>query len=117
MSSHNRKRRRQLEAARKRRRPKALDLRPTCILPENPRSDAVCPICAAVHGPREPHNAQTLFYLAHFLQRHGREPTWADAIRHCPPDVRVRAEKALRESDQWTEPPLGYPVIAEDMEG
>jgi len=42
-----------------------------------------CPECALEHLPTWPHNQQSLYYQYHFRERHGRWPTWADAMAHC----------------------------------
>ena len=39
-----------------------------------------CPQCADRHGPHEPHNKNSLYYRAQFYQKHGRFPTWEDAM-------------------------------------
>ena len=71
-----------------------------------------CQICAAKHGPEEPHNAQSLFYQMAFHGMHGRNPTWADALAHCALDVQAAWEAGLREKNAWTEPPPGEDPIA-----
>ena len=50
------------------------------LLPPKP---GTCPVCAADHTPDLPHNRDSLFYQMRFYQRHGRFPTWADAMAHC----------------------------------
>ena len=47
-----------------------------------------CPECAVKHAPAMPHNAQSLYYRYKFRQKHGRFPTWSDAMAHCTEDVR-----------------------------
>ena len=42
-----------------------------------------CPECAVAHPPEQPHNQQSLAYQYDFFGKHGRWPTWADAIAHC----------------------------------
>jgi hypothetical protein len=57
-----------------------------------------CAVCEAVHDPAEPHNALSLAYQSWFAQ-HDRcgaaSPAWADALAHCPPDVRSEWAKLL----------------------
>lgn len=48
-----------------------------------------CPECAAEHEPEDPHNQQSLTYQYKFYAEHGRWPTWADAMAHCPEDVKA----------------------------
>jgi hypothetical protein len=69
-----------------------------------------CPICAVKHGPREPHNAQSLYYQYRFYGIRGRWPTWADAIAHCNPKVQADWKLLLSEGGHWTEPAEGDPI-------
>jgi hypothetical protein len=55
------------------------------IMPPRP---GACPICAAMHAPEQPHNRDSVYYQMRFRQRHGRTPTWADAMAHCDEDVK-----------------------------
>lgn len=55
------------------------------MLPPKP---GVCPECAVNHRPDQPHNPESLYYQMRFRQKHGRFPTWADAMAHC--DARVK---------------------------
>jgi hypothetical protein len=57
------------------------------LLPPRPE---VCQECAVSHGPREAHNAQSLYYQYYFYRIHGRWPTWMDAISHCDYETRNR---------------------------
>lgn len=49
-----------------------------------PPSPDVCQECAADHPHDQPHNQQSLYYQYSFHARHGRWPTWTDAMAHCP---------------------------------
>jgi hypothetical protein len=49
----------------------------------------VCQTCAKDHEPGQPHDPQTLYYQTAFRQKHGRRPTWADALAHCTPIVQA----------------------------
>jgi len=73
----------------------------TYMMPPPP--DA-CQECAHKHEPSQPHNAQTMFYQYKFANKHGRWPTWADAIAHCAPQTQEVWKKALMERGAWTEP-------------
>lgn len=77
-----------------------------------PCSPDVCQYCAVDHPPGQPHNAQSLYYQYHFYGRHGRWPTWADAVAHCEPAVRAAWELALRRKKAWSEPAEG-PALAD----
>lgn len=60
-------------------------LGPWRLLPPPPDT---CQVCATEHAPEKPHNQQSLYYQYAFYDEHGRWPTWADAMRHCPPRTR-----------------------------
>lgn len=57
-----------------------------------------CAECAAVHKPEEPHNQQSLFYQYSFREKHGRWPTWTDAMAHCSDDIKAIALQVLKEN-------------------
>lgn len=57
----------------------------------------VCQECAVKHDPEMPHNQQSLYYQYKFYAKHGRWPTWADAMAHCSEGVREYWKLALRE--------------------
>lgn len=48
------------------------------LLPPKP---GTCAVCAYDHAPRNPHNAQSMYYQYRFYGGRGRWPTWADAVR------------------------------------
>lgn len=56
------------------------------LLPPPPN---LCQECAHDHGPQDPHNQQSLYYRTHFHARHGRPPTWSDAMAHCTQTMRA----------------------------
>ena len=82
-----------------------------------PPPESHCRICAVKHEPEMPHNAQSLFYGMRFRMRYGRDGTWADAVAHCPEDVREAWVQELRRMEAWTEPPAGVDVISEPIDG
>lgn len=49
----------------------------------------VCPVCAVNHDPAMPHNRSSLYYQMRFYQKHGRMPTWDDAMAHCGEHVKA----------------------------
>lgn len=59
--------------------------------------DGACPECAVKHEPDQPYNRDSLAYQYHFYDKYGRWPTWADAMAHCPDEVKDFWTKALRE--------------------
>lgn len=56
-----------------------------------------CPLCAERHRPEEPHEANSLYYIMRFRRVHKRMPTWADAMRHCPEEIRAAFAAQLKE--------------------
>ena len=54
-----------------------------------------CANCAVYHTPDQPHNQQSLFYQYDFFGRHGRWPTWKDAMAHCSDEVKRRWTEEL----------------------
>ena len=54
-----------------------------------PPVKGVCPVCAVNHDPAMPHNRDSLYYQMRFQQKHGRFPTWADAMTHCSDHVKA----------------------------
>ena len=44
--------------------------------------------CATKHDPLLPHNRDSLYYQYAFYAKAGRWPTWADAMEHCPPEIK-----------------------------
>jgi hypothetical protein len=55
-----------------------------------------CPECAVFHPPDMPHNQQSMFYQYSFREKHGRWPTWSDALAHCTPHVRQQWIEQLK---------------------
>ena len=59
--------------------------------------EGTCPECAVKHDLQQPHNRDSLTYQYKFYDQHGRWPTWADAMAHCPEEVKEYWKDALRE--------------------
>lgn len=55
-------------------------------------SPPVCPECGAEHWPQQPHDPTTAKYQAEFMKKHGRRPTWRDAVSHCSDELKMLAE-------------------------
>jgi hypothetical protein len=53
-----------------------------------PPPEHVCQVCAVDHTHDQPHNQQSLHYQMYFHARHGRWPTWTDAMSHCSDPVK-----------------------------
>lgn len=51
-----------------------------------------CGKCGVRHAPQAPHKLSSILYRVGFKKEWGREPTWHDAMRHCPQSVK----------DKWT---------------
>lgn len=64
-----------------------------------------CKECAIEHDPEQPHNAQSLFYQYQFMEKHGRWPTWKDALEHCPADVTKVWKDELEKRGVTIDPP------------
>ena len=62
------------------------------ILPKRPGR---CPVCGAAHDPKEPHERDSLRYMVGFYRKHGRWPTWADAMAHCSEEKKALSRAAL----------------------
>lgn len=68
-------------------------LRPFRLLRTPP---GTCHECAEIHDTTQPHNQQSLAYQYKFYDRHGRWPTWHDAMEHCPDAVKEIWRTALQ---------------------
>lgn len=60
-----------------------------------PAAKGCCEQCAAEHEVQAPHNAQSLHYQYWFYGKHGRWPTWDDALAHCSEEVQRKWRAAL----------------------
>lgn len=61
-----------------------------------PPKDGACPVCGELHGRQEPHNKNSLLYQHRFRRKHGRYPTWEDAMEHCSLTVKKRFCERLK---------------------
>ena len=66
-----------------------------------------CQECAVKHDPGAPHNRDSIFYQMAFRQKHGRWPTWADAIAHCDERAKADMKDLLEREGVWSEPVEG----------
>lgn len=69
-----------------------------------PATPGTCPECATEHLPGEPHNLHSMFYQLHFRSKHGRWPTWDDAMAHCDDGIKVRWREVLEEVEAGLAP-------------
>lgn len=54
-----------------------------------------CEECGRKHEPSLPHDPMALRYQYRFYSEHARWPTWADAMAHCPANIREAWTKEL----------------------
>lgn len=54
-----------------------------------PSAAGTCQECGVKHDLTAPHNRDSLRYQMLFNGEHGRSPTWADAMAHCPDNVKA----------------------------
>lgn len=47
-----------------------------------------CPECGVLHLDVEPHDQQSMHYQIDFFSKHGRWPTWNDALAHCDEETK-----------------------------
>jgi len=64
------------------------------LVPPHPSK---CRECAAEHDPGEPHDKLSLYYQYRFRGKHGRWPTWDDAMAHCAPEMKETWMEVMRE--------------------
>lgn len=62
------------------------------ILP--PAADC-CQVCARQHPPELPHDPQSLYWATVRVAEGKPEPTWADAMAHCTPEMRAEWSERL----------------------
>jgi hypothetical protein len=67
-------------------------MREFVLLPPPPGK---CRICAVEHHVDQPHDATSFYYRWLFNAQYGRSPTWADAMLHCPEEIRQERTKYL----------------------
>jgi len=67
-----------------------------------PCAPDVCQECAVKHHPSDAHNKQSLYYQMKFHEKHGRFPTWKDAIAHCSKKIKSRWKEELQKVGAWT---------------
>ena len=55
-----------------------------------------CQMCATKHEEHYPHNQQSLYYQMVFFNRHGKYPTWNDAMQHCSNEMQKAWKEELK---------------------
>jgi hypothetical protein len=50
--------------------------------------EGACVECGRKHDPALPHDQQKPVYRYLFYDKHGRWPTWLDAMAHCSDEVK-----------------------------
>ncbi len=61
-----------------------------------PPPPGACPECNTEHDPDDAHNVVSMHYHLGFKGRHGRWPTWEDAMAHCSPERQNAIRTALK---------------------
>ena len=64
------------------------------LLPPSPDK---CQQCAIKHLPEHAHDANSLFYQYWFKKHYDRWPTWKDAVKHCPPEIKKFGKRNLKQ--------------------
>lgn len=59
--------------------------------------EGTCPDCAVAHPESDPHDRDSLTYQYRFYAKHGRWPTWDDAMAQCTPEHKEVWMALLRE--------------------
>lgn len=59
--------------------------------------EGTCPECGVKHEAYNAHDKDSLCYQYKFYDKHGRFPTWEDAMAHCPEEVKKVWLEALEE--------------------
>ena len=57
--------------------------------------EGTCPMCGIKHAPEQPHNKDSFTYQYKFYDEYGRWPTWKDAMKHCPEEIKSVWENEL----------------------
>lgn len=65
-----------------------------------PSAKDVCQECAVKHQPEEPHDLTSLYYQYLFYGKHGRWPTWSDAMSHCSEETKTVWTRELRKIEE-----------------
>jgi hypothetical protein len=60
-----------------------------------PAAEGTCPECATAHDPAMPHNQRSITYQYDFYGKHGRWPTWKDAMAHCSEEMKQKWTEQL----------------------
>ncbi len=58
--------------------------------------DGKCKVCGVRHNPSKPHALYSKRYRKLFYERYGRHPSWMDALKHCPVDIKEGFIHALK---------------------
>lgn len=61
-----------------------------------PLAPDCCQVCGVKHEPGDPHDKQSLFYQMKFYRDYGHWPTWEDAMKHCPEEIKAEWRTMLR---------------------
>lgn len=86
-----------------------------------PPAKGCCLVCATRHDAKAAHNVQSMYYGMRFQDKHGRAPTWYDAVAHLPQEAQddwiKNAKIVMAEHDlEFHELPDGQKAIADPYE-
>lgn len=72
--------------------------------------DGTCTECARAHDASKPHDRDSLAYQYRFYDKHGRWPSWADAMAHCSDEMKHAWARELEQRgiDVGIVPETGY---------
>lgn len=76
-----------------------------------------CPECAVTHEKDQPHNQQSIFYQYSFREKHGRWPTWDDAMSHCSKKIQRKWKIELAKWVSSRTSSLNRFLPAQEIEG
>lgn len=63
--------------------------------------EGTCRECGVRHDPELPHNKHSLAYQYNFFDKHGRWPTWSDAMAHCSEEIKeMWAEELMKRGEE-----------------
>lgn len=77
--------------------------------------DGQCAECLTKHEVTQPHNQQSLQYQYGFMEKHGRWPTWYDALRHCESKMRESWIGALKAAGAQLGDDPGEPLADDEL--
>jgi len=62
-----------------------------------------CKECGDNHPKELPHNVTTSQYQVNFFNKHGKFPTWDDALAHCTEEMKISWKASMERVRKCTE--------------